>query len=175
MGNFATGAHILFFFLAAAIVGFSLLMLFSRNFVHSAAYLAAALMCFAGVFALLNATFLALLTVFIYAGAITVVVVFVVMMTRVGVDTYAELLQPQTGWAGLMVAVFAIGLPVTAPGLMPALSAITPILGSSKAAPDTAALAQVLLEQYAAPFEISSLILLAALIGAIYLAKEGRP
>ena len=85
-GSPETGAYVLFFLLAAAVVGLSLMMLFSRNFVHSAAYLAGALLGVRGLNALLDATFLALLQVFIYAGAITVVVVFVVMMTRVGVE-----------------------------------------------------------------------------------------
>lgn len=162
------GAYVMFFALAAAIIGFSLAMLFSRNFVHSAVYLAAALLGFAGVNALLSATFLALLQVFIYAGAITVVVVFVVMMTRVGVDRFDQLLQPQAGFAALVVVAFG--------GLL-----LTTLLGASTlfvhpaAAPSTPMLANALLTTYEAPFEISSLILLAALVGAIYLAKEARP
>lgn len=168
MGSFAGGAYMLFGFLSVVIVGLSLLMLFSRNFVHSAAYLAAALVCFAGVYALLSATFLALLQVFIYAGAITVVVVFVVMMTRVGVDRFDQLLQPQAGFAALVVVVFG-GL------LLSTLLGANALFTHQAAAVSTPKLAAVLLTTYEAPFEISSLILLAALVGAIYLAKEGRP
>jgi NADH-quinone oxidoreductase subunit J len=162
------GAYVLFFFLAAVIVGFALMMLFSKNFVHSAGYLAVALLGFAGLNALLGATFLALLQVFIYAGAVTVVVVFVVMMTRVGVEDRRALLQPQSGLAAVVVAVFGVGL-------LTALLGFTPELSAAHPAPSTPAIAGALLTRYAAPFEISSLILLAALIGAIYLAKEARP
>lgn len=161
------GSFVLFGFLAVSVVGFALMMLFSRNFVHSAVYLAAALLSFAGVYALLTATFLALLQVFIYAGAITVVVVFVVMMTRTGVDRWDQLLAPQTRFAALVVLAFGAGLFATVAGATSLFMKTTPPA-------DTARLAVVLLDRYAAPFEISSLVLLAALIGAIYLAKEAR-
>jgi NADH-quinone oxidoreductase subunit J len=163
----AIGAYVVFFVLAATVVGFSLATLFSRNFVHSAVYLAATLLGFAGVNALLNATFLALLQVFIYAGAITVVVVFVVMMTRVGVDRYDQLLQPQAGFAGLVVVAFGALLLTT-------LLGASALFGRQAAAASTPKIGSMLLTTYEAPFEISSLILLAALVGAIYLAKEGR-
>ncbi len=167
MGSPPAGAVALFLFLAVTVVGFSLAMLLSRNFVHSAAFLAAALLSFAGLNALLGATFLALLQVFIYAGAITVVVVFVVMMTRVGVGDLRALMQPQSGWAGAVVVLFGIGL-------LNALLAFVPSLGAAEPPTTTTSIAYALLTRYAAPFEISSLILLAALIGAIYLAKEAR-
>jgi NADH-quinone oxidoreductase subunit J len=166
LGSLDAGAYVLFFALSATVIALSLMMLFSRNFVHSAAYLAGALLCFAGFYALLNATFLALLQVFIYAGAITVVVTFVVMMTRAGVDRFDQLLQPQSRFAAGIVVVFGAGLLST---LVGAASLFT---GPASAPVDTKTLGTVLLARYAAPFELSSLILLAALIGAIYLAKE---
>lgn len=167
MASAPGGAYVLFFCLAALVVGFSLMMLFSRNFVHSAGYLAAALLSFAGLNALLGATFLALLQIFIYAGAVTVVVVFVVMMTRVGVDTWRQLLQRQSAGAAAVVVLFGIGL-------LNALVGFAPAVGAPHPAVTTPTIADLLLTRYAAPFEISSLVLLAALVGAIYLAKEAR-
>jgi NADH-quinone oxidoreductase subunit J len=166
LDNLAVGSYVLFFVLSAAAIGLSLLLLFSRNFVHTAAYLAGALLCFSGLFALLNATFLALLQIFIYAGAITVVVVFVVMMTRTGVDRFDQLLQPQSKLAGAVVVAFGAGLLST---ILGAASLWAP---KAVAPGDSAVLGKLLLEGYEAPFEIASLILLAALIGAIYLARE---
>jgi NADH-quinone oxidoreductase subunit J len=162
------GAYVVFGFLACAVVGLALMMLFSRNFVHSAVYLAGSLLGFAGLNALLNATFLALLQVFIYAGAITVVVVFVVMMTRVGVETRAQLMQPRAWTAALVIALIGAGL-------LGALAGFAPLLRAPVAAVTTPAIAEGLLGPYAAAFEISSLILLASLVGAIYLSKEARP
>jgi NADH-quinone oxidoreductase subunit J len=164
--DYSFGSLALFYFLAFTIVAFSVLMLFSRNFVHSAAYLAMALLSFSGVYALLNATFLALLQLFIYAGSITVVVVFVIMMTRVGVSRWDQLLQKQSWLAVMVVGAFSFGL-------LGALRSITPYLGPLRSLGGTEAVADALLTTYAAPFEISSLILLASLVGAIYLAREG--
>lgn len=164
-GSVEPGAYVVFGFLAMAVIGLPLMMLFSRNFVHAAVYLAGALLAFAGLNALLSATFLALLQVFIYAGAVTVVVVFVVMMTQVGVSDWRQLMQPRSWTAALVIAIIGAGL-------LNALAGIAPLLKPPAAAPATAALATELLGRYAAAFEISSLILLASLIGAIYLAKE---
>lgn len=166
-GSPEIGAYVVFFALAATVVGCTLAMLFSRNFVHSAAFLAAALLGFAGLNALLGATFLALLQVFIYAGAVTVVIVFVVMMTRMSVPDWRALLQPQSGAAAVVVAVFGIGL-------LNALFGFVPALTAPQAPITTTTIASLLLNEYAAPFEISSLILLASLVGAIYLSKEAQ-
>jgi NADH:ubiquinone oxidoreductase subunit 6 (subunit J) len=156
----------LFTVLAVVIVGCSLAMMLSRNFVHSAVFLAGALLSFAGLYAMLDATFLALLQLFIYAGAVTVVVVFVVMLTSTSVVTYDSLLQRQT-WLALIVGV-AFALP-----LIDSLTTLAKGLPAAAAAPGgTEELARALLTTHVAPFEISSAILLAALVGAIYLARE---
>lgn len=168
MGSYQTGAYALFFFLSFAIVVFSLLMLFSRNFVHSAVYLAVALLSFAGLYALLNATFLALLQLFIYAGAITIVVIFVIMMTRVGVERWEDLLQRQSWLAAVVVSILSIGLVNAIMGISGLFQ--KPKIGVST----TVALAELLFKKHVVEFELASIILLVALIGAIYLAKEAE-
>lgn len=161
-------AWFLFALMATIIVGCSIAMLTSRNFIHSAIFLAGALLSFAGLYALLDATFLALLQLFIYAGAVTIVVVFVVMLTRTEVEDYRGLLQKQTGLA--IVVGIALAIP-----LIDALVRLAGELPATAIAPGgTEALARALLTTHVAPFEISSGILLAALIGAIYLAREAR-
>jgi len=165
MGAEAT-SWFLFTLAAVVIVGCSVAMLLSRNFVHSAVFLAGALLSFAGLYAMLDATFLALLQLFIYAGAVTVVVVFVVMLTSTSVVTYDSLLQRQT-WLALLVGV-AFALP-----LIDSLNTLAKGLPSAATSPGgTEQLARALLTTHVAPFEISSAILLAALVGAIYLARE---
>ena len=165
MGAEAT-SWFLFTLMAVVIVGCSFAMMLSRNFVHSAVFLAGALLSFAGLYALLDATFLALLQLFIYAGAVTVVVVFVVMLTSTSVVAFDSLLQRQT-WLALAVGV-AFAIP-----LIDALRTLAAALPLAATAPGgTEELARALLTTYVAPFEISSAILLAALVGAIYLARE---
>jgi NADH-quinone oxidoreductase subunit J len=165
MGAEAT-SWFLFTLLAVVIVGCSIAMMLSRNFVHSAVFLAGALLSFAGLYAMLDATFLALLQLFIYAGAVTVVVVFVVMLTSTSVINYDSLLQRQT-WLALIVGV-AFAIP-----LIDSLNTLAKGLPAAATAPGgTEELARALLTTHVAPFEISSAILLAALVGAIYLARE---
>jgi NADH-quinone oxidoreductase subunit J len=159
---------VLFFIIAGVIVASAIAMLVSRDFVHSVLFLLLALCSFAGLYALLDATFLALLQLFLYAGAVTVVLVFVVMLTRPQVADFRALLQRQTAYAA--VAVLAISAPL--------LDALVRLAGTLPVAPATAAstrdLAHALMGTYAAPFELASVVLLAALVGAIYLAREAE-
>ncbi|TLM80478.1 MAG: NADH-quinone oxidoreductase subunit J [Actinobacteria bacterium] len=158
----------LFAALAVFILGLSALAMLSRNYVHSAVFLAGALIGFAGIFALLGATFIALLQVFVYAGAVSILVIFVIMMTRTSVPGWDQLLHRQRWAAPLVVGVFAVGVVrviVAAARLMPAEPG--PPRG-------TDALATHLFLTYAVPFELASLVLLGALIGAVYLAREAE-
>jgi NADH-quinone oxidoreductase subunit J len=159
---------VLFFAISGIIVASSIAMLVSRNFVRSVLFLLLALISFSGLYALLDATFIALLQLFLYAGAVTVVLVFVVMLTRPQVSDFRTLLQRQSVYAA--VAVVAIAAP-----LLDALVRLTATLPSRLApAATTRDLALALLGPYAAPFEIASVVLLAALVGAIYLAREAE-
>jgi NADH:ubiquinone oxidoreductase subunit 6 (subunit J) len=159
---------VLFFGISGVIVASSVAMLVSRDFVRSVLFLLLALCSFAGLYALLDATFLALLQVFLYAGAVTVVLVFVVMLTRPQIADFRTLLQKQTAFAA--VAVLAISVPM--------IDALVRLAGSLPAAgtvpASTADLARVLMGDFAVPFELASLVLLAALVGAIFLAREAE-
>ena len=119
-------------------------------------------------YALLDATFLALLQLFLYAGAVTVVLVFVVMLTRPQVADYRTLLQRQTTYAA--IAVVALAAPLI--DALVRLAATLPAAGTTAAS--TRDLAGALMGEYAAPFELASVVLLAALVGAIYLAREAE-
>jgi NADH-quinone oxidoreductase subunit J len=158
----------LFFVIGAVIVASSIAMLVSRDFVRSVLFLLLALCSFAGLYALLDATFLALLQLFLPAGAVTVVLVFVVMLTHPQVADFRSLLQRQTAFA--LAAVLAVSAP-----LLDALVRLAATLPTAEApAATTRALARALMGAYAAPFELASVVLLAALVGAIYLAREAE-
>ncbi len=158
----------LFFVIGAVIVASSIAMLISRDFVRSVLFLLLALCSFAGLYALLDATFLALLQLFLPAGAVTVVLVFVVMLTHPQVADFRSLLQRQT--ASALVAVLVVSAP-----LFDALVRLSATLPAATApAATTRALARALMGAYAAPFELASIVLLAALVGAIYLAREAE-
>ncbi len=166
MSDSTFAAQALFWILAFSVVATSLAMMFSRDFVHSALFFGGALLSFAGLYSLLDATFLALIQIFVYAGAVTVVVLFVVMLTRAHIGTYHDLLQRQSWLAAAVVAAFSV----------PLFETLSPLAGDVPAkipaAATTGDFASALLTSQAAPFEIASVVLLAALVGAIYLAKE---
>ncbi|HEY5468377.1 MAG TPA: NADH-quinone oxidoreductase subunit J [Coriobacteriia bacterium] len=159
---------VLFFLIAGVIVASSVAMLVSRDFVRSVLFLLLALCSFAGLYALLDATFLALLQLFLFAGAVTVVLVFVVMLTRPQIADFRTLLQRQTAFAA--VAVVAISVPML--DALVRLASSLPAAGTSAAS--TSDLARALMGDYGAPFELASVVLLAALVGAIYLAREAE-
>jgi NADH-quinone oxidoreductase subunit J len=161
-------ATVLFFAISGVIVASSIAMLLSRNFVRSVLFLLLALCSFSGLYALLDATFIALLQLFLYAGAVTVVLVFVVMLTRPQVADFSRLLQRQTAYAA--VAVVAISVP-----LIDALARLAATLPTALVPPATTrVLAMGLMGAYTAPFELASVVLLAALVGAIFLAREAE-
>ena len=159
---------VVFFGISGVIVASAVAMLVSRDFVRSVLFLLLALCSFAGLYALLDATFLALLQLFLYAGAVTVVLVFVVMLTRPQIADFRALLQRQTVFAAIAVAAISV----------PMIDALVRLAGTLPAAGTTAAttsdLARVLMGDYAVPFELASVVLLAALVGAIYLAREAE-
>lgn len=160
--------QVLFFAAAGALIASSIAMLFTRQFVRSVVLLAFSLIIFGGLFALLDATFLGLLQLLVYAGATTMVLVFVVMLSRPKVAAYSRLLQPQTVYAAL--AVLALAFPLV--GSLTSLAATLPPATAHVAT--TRDLALALMGPYAAPFELSSIVLLAALVGAVYLAREAE-
>jgi NADH-quinone oxidoreductase subunit J len=161
-------AQVLFFAAAGALIASSLAMLFTRHFVRSVVFLTLCLIIFGGLFAMLDATFLGLLQLLVYAGAATMVLVFVVMLSRPKVAEYRSLLQPQTALAALAVAALAFPLVSSLVTLAGTLPAPLPHVATTRD------LAIALMGPYAAPFELASVVLLAALVGAVYLAREAE-
>lgn len=160
--------YALFFCVSAVIVASSLAMLFSRDFVHSVVFLAVALMSFSVLYALLDATFLALLQLFLYAGAVTVVLVFVVMLMRPKASDFRGLLHAQTALS--VIAAIFIAIP-----LVRAVVSVAHTLPVDRGpAATTRELAIALMGPQAVPFELASIVLLTALVGAIYLAREAE-
>ena len=168
----------IFSYLAAASVLSALLAVTRKNPVHSILWVLALFMHVAGIFLLLGAEFLAAVQVIVYAGAILIFYLFVVML----LDLPDEEAQPRFGvhWpfaaaAGLSFAAFAwfarietfdpVGAGVAAGARGMAVEG--PLQGS------LADVGMALFGPFALPFEIASLLLLAAIIGAVVLARRG--
>jgi NADH-quinone oxidoreductase subunit J len=156
-------------FLILAVIGglAGVLVVTSRNVVHAALYLVVALSSVAGVFLLLAAPFLAFVQVIIYVGAIVVLILFGIMLTRapVGRRVLDNTLRARVGAFVIGAGVFAMLTAFLAGAFGEARIAIG-------AATTTTALGTSIFRNYVLPFEAVSVLLLAALIGAIVLARR---
>lgn len=160
---------IAFYAFAAVLLLSSVLVITAKNPVHSVLFLILAFFNAAGLFVLLGAEFIAMILVIVYVGAVAVLFLFVVMMLdidfsklRSGAKQYVPL--------GLLVGV----------ALLAELLMLYQIWPQPPVAPDmtevdnTKALGQVLYTSYVFPFQVSGLILLVAMIGAIVLTLRNR-
>ncbi len=161
-----TPSIIVFYALAGLLVISSLLVVFQRNVVHSAMALVAALFLIAIFFLNLHAPMVGVLQVLIYAGAIMVLFLFVIMFLNP-----ATLEQPRFTWWGFgtIAALLLAGcLIAVMKGIEPAPDPVTgtELFGSPEM------LAKSLFTDFALPFEIASILLLVAIVGAVVLAKR---
>ena len=152
-----------FYLLSAVCLAGAIGVVVSRNVVYAAFLLLVSLVAVAGLYLMLLAEFLALVQVLIYGGAITIVILFVIMLTRVH-EFRAMRDNPQWPLALLtslgVFALLALALINGAPDETVRRSVSFTRLGDS------------LFAQWAVPFEVASLVLLVALIGAIVIARE---
>jgi NADH-quinone oxidoreductase subunit J len=158
----------LFFYIFAAIAVISALgVILVKNPVHSAVFLIACLLQVAGIFILLRSPFLAAVQVFIYVGAVVVLFLFAVMMLNIGRERLTHQIHGQR-----KIAVPAVILLLAAAGYLVwhgRLSAPLGIYTPSELAANTEILGRLLYTKYIFPFEIVSVLLLVALVGAIIL------
>src|ERR1700674_3704689 len=169
----------LFFYLFAGIcVASAVMVIVSRNPVHSVLFLILAFVNAAGLFMLMGAEFLAMILVVVYVGAVAVLFLFVVMMLDVD---FAELRQgvlnylPVGALVGLMVMVellLVVGAWATGPGFPRAITAPSLPLASVT---NTQALGLVLYTRYIYFFQAAGLVLLVAMVGAIVLTLRHKP
>jgi NADH-quinone oxidoreductase subunit J len=160
----------LFYFLSFFGVICALLVVFSRNAVHSVLYLILTFFAIAGHYILLNAQFLAAVHVIVYAGAIMVLFLYVIMLLNLNLETEphkSTLLKFAAAIsAGLLLLVFVGSLKGTE--LMSVQKGTAGEVGLVKS------LGRSLFNEYLLPFEISSLLLLAAMVGAVMLGKSEK-
>lgn len=154
----------LFIILAVFTLGGGLAVVVTRNVVQAALALLVSLVAVAGIYLVLYAEFLAIVQVLIYGGAIIIVLVFAIMLTR-----NAEYPRTSDNRQWPLAALAALGLlGVLVPSFL-----INAVRGTT---PQNAAFTDIgksLFTTWAVPFEVASLVLLVALIGAIIIARSG--
>lgn len=161
---------ILFYFLAGLAVISAILMVTRRNVVHSAVFLIGALVATAGIFLQLQAEFLFVVQIILYVGGIMVLFVFVIMLVNLDVTLRLPQFNRQRFVAGALA--IALGGQVFAAYWI-GRGALR-LEGSSSPMPakNTEAVGQALFQHYMLPFEIASILLLVAMIGAVVMAKR---
>jgi NADH-quinone oxidoreductase subunit J len=168
-----TGEQIIFILVAVFTLVSGFMVVTSRNLIHAALWLVSALFGVAVAYALLNAAFLAVVQVVVYIGAIAILFIFAVMLTRKDMRDQGPQMNPNW-WVGAVLAVLVFaglvflllswgGLSATAAD-MPADFDTISALGNDLVSPDA----------YVLPFEVASVLLVAALVGAVYVAYNRK-
>lgn len=168
-----TADQIIFLICAGIIVVSGLMVVTSRNLVHAALWLVVTLFGVAILFGILQASFLALVQVVVYIGAIAILFIFAVMLTRremrdqgpqinrnwwisaiISLATFSGLIFMLVNWVGFS------SKPASIPSTSDSLVDLGRALVSQNA--------------FVLPFEVASILLLAALVGAVYIASAGK-
>jgi NADH-quinone oxidoreductase subunit J len=167
------GEAITFYFIAACILAFAVLVISTKDTVHSVLFLVVDFLFVAALYVLLAAPFLAVIQILVYAGGIIVLYLFVVMLVNLRRPPEAHLDPHRRTKLGLglsvavLVELVAVGVYETArPVTTAAPTAALPVSGN------TEQVGWLVYTSYLIPFEIASMLLLVAMIGAIVLAKR---
>ena len=166
----------LFYFFAAVAIGASLLVVAQRNPIYSVLLLIASFGALSGLYVLLEAPFVAVIQIIVYAGAIMVLFLFVVMLlnaTHEETDYDARthpLLRPGPMRFGALLAVVLAG------ELIWALTTGRQSGGfGTEAVTSVATIGRILFTTYAFPFEVTSILILVAMLGAVLMARREEP
>ena len=158
-----TAPEVVFWLVSTLIVAGALGSVLLPNIVHAALSLVAALLGVAGIFLLLGSEFLALVQVLLYGGGVTILLLFGLMLTRAADDPIiADGAQKP----------FAFGLAVLIGGIFAGAVLDARWAGASATSVSIRDLGERLFRDYGLPFEVASLVLLVALIGAVAIARS---
>jgi NADH-quinone oxidoreductase subunit J len=157
---------IIFFVLAAMCVIGAVSLILQRHPIHSALSLIVVMVALAGLYLLMGAEFVAAVQIIVYGGAIMVLFVFVIMLLNAGAEERTNL-SKLAGTVGIPLAVALTGL--LAAAVARSTDAVQAATQTGTTAP-TKALANLLFQDFVYPFELTSFLILVAILGAIVLA-----
>jgi NADH-quinone oxidoreductase subunit J len=160
---------LVFFVLAAMAVLGALNLILQRHPIHSALSLIVVMVSLAGLYLLMGAEFVAAVQIIVYGGAIMVLFVFVIMLLNAGVEEHTNA-SKLAGIAGVPLAVVLMGL--LAAGVASSADRVQ-VMTPGSVAP-TKALANLLFQDFVYPFELTSFLILVAILGAIVLAQREK-
>jgi len=168
--------QVLFYFFAGLAVLGGVLVVTMRNAVHSAVFLITSLLATAGLYLTLNAEFLFVVQIILYVGGIMVLFIFVIMLVNLDVALHQVQFNRQSWVAGLLSIVLLTELLAAlalarsgGPGmqLLP-----PPAAAAASLEGNTQQIGMLLFQNYVIPFELASILLLVALVGAVVMGKK---
>ena len=160
----------LFYFLSFLAVLSALMVVFSKNPVYSVLYLIITFFTIAGHYILLNAQFLAIVHIIVYAGAIMVLFLYVIMLLNLNKES-----EPHKSNILKFAATVCSGLLLLV--LIGSLKSVDTVMQQQPAAADLGLvknLGRVMFDEFLLPFEITSILLLTAMVGAVMLGKSEK-
>jgi NADH-quinone oxidoreductase subunit J len=160
---------LIFLVLAGILLGGALMVVLGRNVIRSGLWLILSFAGLAGIYALLGATLVAAAQVLIYIGAISVLILFAVMLTQSKTGPVRLVFHHQAWAAAIAAIVLAVLLIITM------LFTSWPLALAAPVAYAASEIATVLFQNYLLAFEVISLLLLAAVIGGVFLARRDEP
>jgi len=167
-----TVESLVFFFLAAFAVTTAVLMVLQRSPLVSAIYLIANFFALAALYLLLRAQLLAVLQIVVYTGAIMVLVVFVIMLLNLGDEPRVHTRVALRTWIAVVLAAGFLSEIVYAFFLGATPAGTTTLGQGAESLGSVESMGVALFGRFLLPFEITSLLLLAAILGAVVLAKK---
>jgi len=162
--------QVLFYFFAAMAIASAILMVTRRNIVHSAVFLISSLLATAGIFLQLQAEFLFVVQIILYVGGIMVLFIFVIMLVNLDVSLRQIQFNRQKYVAGILSLVLAAQVFFALWVARAGLNLTNP--SDRMPARNTEAIGDAIFQHYMLPFEIASILLLVAMIGAVVMAKR---
>jgi len=157
-----------FYFIAFLSIFFAILVISAKNPVHSILYLILTFFTFTIHYILLNAQFLAIVNIIVYAGAIMVLFLFVIMLMNLNAETE----QVKNVYMKLAGVISGLTLMIVFVAALSHSDSTTTILRAGTSVGLTESLGKELFSKYVVPFEISSVLFLSAMIGAILIGKK---
>ena len=154
---------VIFYLASGVVIGGGLTVVMSRNIVYAAFGLIASLSGVAGFFILSFAPFLALVQILIYGGAIVIVIIFALMLTKL--EDFRTLSDHKHWTIELVASLLTLGTIIAA-------ALYTPTNLADRRGIDLSTLANELFSQWAIPFEMASLVLLIALMGGVIMVRK---
>jgi NADH-quinone oxidoreductase subunit J len=158
--------QVVFIILSIITLGAALAVVSSKNLFHSALFLILSFVGVAGLYILLEAGFLAAVQILIYVGAISILIIFAIMLTRRLMAKDLTQRNAQWGISGLVALLLFVVL------CFVLLRVNWPVVEATVPQESISILGQELMNTYALPFEVASVLLLVALVGSIIIARE---